>query len=162
MSTCKVKDTQLFPSSKLATMQSAHIVVSQAGTQTPGQSAAMPPVQSGLFTSSIHVSPLSHCRPAIVAQSFLGVQTPGQSCAAPHPALGSCTHVSYEKHGGTPLVSQIRGSGTGGLVLTTQIPLQSRPVVVGSQVSRGSSAHTSAGSAHWMLAMPPQKTGSGQ
>lgn len=103
------------------------IVMPQAGTQTPGQSAAIPAVQSKFSTSSTHFSPCRHWMP--------------------------------------DRVPQIRFSSAGGLVLATQIPPQSRPPFLGSQVSRGSSTQISVPSfapAHWMFAMPPQKTGSGQ
>ena len=132
----------------------------QAGTHIPGQSAAIPPVQSKLPVSSTHCSPGPHCKPANVAQIRFGVQTPGQSCAPAHGLFGSCTHVSPVRHGGRPLESQSRSFG-GSRGFATQMPLQSAPVVVGSQVSRGSSTQISSGLAHWMFPIPPQKTGSG-
>lgn len=136
--------------------------IPQAGTQTPGQSAAIPPGQSRFATSSTHFSPFAHCKPANVAHNFFGVQTPGQSCAAPQLLFGSCTHDSLDRQGGKPLESQSRFAGSAGFVFSTQMPLQSLPFLVGSQVSRGSSTQISSCDAHWMLPKPPQKTGSGQ
>ena len=98
----------------------------QAGTQTPGQSAAIPDVQSLLSGSSTHFSPSRHWKPDKVAQIrfsstgdlVLTTQMPPQSLPpflGSQESRGSSTQISVPaaspSHWMFPMPPQKTGSG---------------------------------------------------